>query len=57
MPFDGEHFELPPSPQPRPGRGEVVLMIALGVLGFILMALPVPFAALADIAHYVGRRR
>jgi hypothetical protein len=57
MPFDGEHFELPPSPQPRPGRGEVVLIIALGVLGFILMALPVPFAALADIAHYVGRRR
>jgi hypothetical protein len=57
MPFDGTHFDPPPSRPVRPRRGETTLIIGVGVVAVLLLALPVPFAALADIVHYLAKAR
>jgi hypothetical protein len=57
MPFDGTHFDPPPSRPVRPRLGETTLIIGVGVVAVLLLALPVPFAALADIVHYLAKAR
>ncbi len=57
MPFDGSNFDPQPPRPPKVGRAEKVLLIAFGAVALVLFALPVPFASLADIAHYLFPHR
>jgi hypothetical protein len=54
MPFDGSHFDPPPSRPKKPDPVERTVLIFVAVIAILLLLLPVPFAALGDIVAYLS---